>query len=130
MASINTPHHDGGVSSFSQAYKQDQTFLRGMLILQRMMPPLHENRIWPCETNDLLMSTYHMSVITHEHYLACVACVLEISKLAHKFYSRHTGEHKCNCKLSLELYHNYMPLLFTTLLVIQFQPIGFDICSG
>ena len=70
---------------------------------------------------------YHMSEFTHEHYLACVACVLEISKLAHKFYSRHTGGHKCNCKLSLELYHNYMPLIFATLLVIQFQPIGFDI---
>ena len=90
MASINTPHHDGGVSGFSQAYKQDQTLFAWVLILQPMMPPLHENRIWPCETNDLLTSIYHMSVITCEHYLACVACVLEISKLAHKFYSRHT----------------------------------------
>ena len=102
-------------------------FLHGVLILQPMMPPLHENRIWSCETNDLLTSVYHMSEFTHEHCLACVACVLEISKLAHKFYSRHTGGHKCNCKLSLELYHNYIPLIFTTLLVIQFQPIGFDI---
>ena len=48
------------------------------------------------------MSKYHMSVITFEQYLVCLSSVF---KSNHKFYFRHTGEYKCDCKLSHKLYH-------------------------
>ena len=50
-----------------------------------------------CEQKGLLMSINHMSVNTHEDYLAYIAHVL---KATGKFYYlRHAEEYKYDCKL-------------------------------